>query len=319
MKKSFVMLGKPYEGQLVNGWYASEKLDGCRALWVPRTRGQKCTEVPFSNELNSHFWSTGLWSRDGKVIHAPGWWLDKLPNCSLDGELYLNKKSFQQTMSYTRKHIPVDTEWAYIKYMAFDVPVFMEAGPLDFKNKKTKILKSKIRLHDTLSSQPIFRFAYDGILSRMEQNDVLKVVKQTRIKDINVALEWLEEINLAGGEGVMLRNPDYPWTQCRTDNLLKLKPELEMIVTVCGYFHGEGKYYGMMGSLLVYFTNDQGTNKYFKVSGFTDAERYIPSIGEPFTKAQENDSLFPNGTKITISYRELSKDGIPKEARYKRT
>ena len=314
MKKTLVQLGKPYTDQTVNGWYASEKLDGIRALWVPKTRGVNSDTVLFSNDPSKE--STGLWSRDGKIIHAPEWWLNKLSEFPLDGELFLDRKSFQQTMSYVRKKFPLDDEWCHIKYMAFDLPVLMESGKLEFKNRKVFI--PNIRLNDRLNNQPIFRFAYEGFLSKIEHNDVLKVVKQTRVKDKNEVVEFMNEIQFLGGEGVMLRNPDTPWLQERTSNLLKVKPELELEVYVTGnYYYGDGKYYGMLGALEVCFL-DGDKEKVFKLSGFTDEEREVKTMGEPFTRSRVNDTVFKTGQKIKITYREMTKDGIPKEARYKR-
>ena len=58
----------------VFGWYVSEKFDGMRALWDGGiTRGHVASDVPWGTE--SHRLSTGLWSRYGKVISAPDWWL----------------------------------------------------------------------------------------------------------------------------------------------------------------------------------------------------------------------------------------------------
>ena len=39
--------------------------------------------------------SSGLWSRYGNPIVAPDWWLDQLPNCPLDGELWAGRGKFQ--------------------------------------------------------------------------------------------------------------------------------------------------------------------------------------------------------------------------------
>ena len=33
--RTFAMLAKTYEEQMVLGWMASEKYDGCKAMWLP--------------------------------------------------------------------------------------------------------------------------------------------------------------------------------------------------------------------------------------------------------------------------------------------
>ncbi len=54
----------------------SEKLDGVRAFWT----GEQ------------------LYSKYGKVIHAPKRFVECLPKMNLDGELYINKGLFYKTL-----------------------------------------------------------------------------------------------------------------------------------------------------------------------------------------------------------------------------
>lgn len=85
----------------VDGWLASEKLDGMRAYWN----------------------GTSLLSRNGNPIAAPDWFVAGLPrNQHFDGELFLGRGKFQKTMSVCRKQSPVDSEWRAIRFMVFDVP-----------------------------------------------------------------------------------------------------------------------------------------------------------------------------------------------------
>lgn len=302
MKREFTMLGKPYEDQHIYGWYASEKLDGVRALWLPHTK-----DVPWCDEI-----STGLFSRDGKVYHAPDWWINQLPNVPLDGELWFGRGGFQDTVSIVRKNVG-GAGWKDVKYMAFDMPVKMEEGTIHFKNQSVKV--PEMQLHPTIKKPMIFRVA-DVVLNRLQPNRNFEVVKQTRLYNKSFLPEMLEKVLAGGGEGIMLRDPDSVWTQGRVNTLLKVKPVLTMQVIVTGYYYGEGKYDGMMGALEVAIPD---TNRLFKLSGFTDEERYVPSNGYPKTRSTHNDCKFKNGSVIEISYRELTKDGIPKEARYSRT
>lgn len=301
MKKTFTMLGKNYNDERVFGWYASEKLDGVRALWYP-----DLIEAPWNDELG-----TGLWSRDGKVYHAPDWWLRKLPNVPLDGELWVDRKAFQTTTSIVRRH-EATMDWNKVKFMAFDMPVKIDPGIISFRNKDIRI-KELIQLNKKISKPMIFRTMLK-VLSRYPENEVFQIVKQERISSIEEAYEMLNKVVSKGGEGVMLRNPDSTWEQCRSGNLLKLKPVLEMEVEVTGYYYGDGKYDGMMGALEVALPN----GRLFKVSGFTDEERQVESNGYPFSRSVYDDCKFKVGSKINISYRELTNDGIPKEARYNR-
>jgi hypothetical protein len=158
------------------------------------------------------------------------------------------------------------------------------------------------------------------------------------------------------GEGLMLRAPHSIWTPERTNLLLKVKPANDMEVTVVGYTWGKetdleksltgnatNKLLGLMGS--VRCRMDSG--KEFDLHGFTDAERVMQYEGlidletkdeqarnrslresrayhigvlNPGQTIQQDieNPLFPRGSKITITYRELTNDGLPKEARYLR-
>jgi len=302
--KTFTMLAHVYEDQQVSGWLASEKLDGCRAMWIKN--------LPESLSNDPGVDPTGLWTRDGKVIHAPKWWLSHLPDLPLDGELWLDRQSFQSTMSTVRKKIPDVQKWKHIKFMAIDMPVKIEPGTIKMRN--AQLTSEGVQLHPTIVNQPVFKSVYNYLQKNTVENDIYRIVRQTPIKSIEHLNEMMRDVVENGGEGLMLRDPFSYWEQCRSHKLLKMKPFLYMDVEVMGYYYGDGKYYGKMGALEV----KSPTGKYFKLSGFTDDERRVPTLGLPFSRAAINDSQFPNGSIITIKYRELTKDGIPKEARFHR-
>ena len=90
----------------LTGWWMSEKLDGVRAWWD----GQR------------------FLSRQGNVYHAPDWFTANLPNVPLDGELWLDRKAFQRTVSIVRRHDKCDL-WRQISFVMFDAPCI--AGPFE--------------------------------------------------------------------------------------------------------------------------------------------------------------------------------------------
>lgn len=93
------MLADKYDPSLHTGpYYASEKLDGIRALAY---RGK-------------------LYTRSGNLIAAPQWFLDQIPEGTFDGELYTGRKSFNKTSSTVMKKTPVDKEWKEVQYRIFD-------------------------------------------------------------------------------------------------------------------------------------------------------------------------------------------------------
>ena len=99
---AFHSLAHPYKGtQDVAGWVVSEKLDGMRAILVNGT----------------------AYSRAGNVIRAPPQFFSGVPPAAiLDGELWLGRGKFQDTVSITKSHGAPMSEWSKVKFVCFDAP-----------------------------------------------------------------------------------------------------------------------------------------------------------------------------------------------------
>ncbi|MBE2898899.1 DNA ligase [Pasteurellaceae bacterium 20609_3] len=93
-----VMLLKRYQGQSLQGWVMSEKLDGVRGLWD----GQQ------------------LISRQGNAFSPPASFLHNFPPFAIDGELFSARGEFSQISSIVRSYH--DAPWARLKLHVFDVP-----------------------------------------------------------------------------------------------------------------------------------------------------------------------------------------------------
>lgn len=334
MKPEFLMLAKVYKNQDVRGWMCSEKIDGTRAFWDGGvTKGMPASEVPFANtvkdgRLKEQPISTGLWSRTGKVVHAPEWWTSQLPGWCLDGELWMGYGRFQELRSEVASQ---DGNWEDIKYMVFGAPnasVFDPRTVTVRGDYKYKIGESWERLELAALSGIC---GFDREIKRINylvENEVFNAVKQKKIPWINTKefIETnLEAVLAKGGEGLIFRNAIMPWEACRTKNLLKYKPYFDCEVKITGYTSGRltdkgSKHLGKIGALITEF---QG--KRLLVSGLTDVEREFSTFDER-THAEDNPGKemppgtsgkwFNTGQDITIRYRELSDDGLPKEARY---
>jgi DNA ligase 1 len=108
------------------GWWMSEKLDGVRAFWDGRQ----------------------FLSRLGNLYHAPDWFVAGLPDVPLDGELWLDRKAFQRTVSIVRRQDKGE-QWRGIRYLVFDAPAaggafedrvgFLTDGVRSWKNEFTSI------------------------------------------------------------------------------------------------------------------------------------------------------------------------------------
>ena len=120
-KREFLMLAHDCDKQertvRSQTWFKSEKLDGMRAFWDGGvTRGK----MP---QFTKGLVATGLWTRYGKIIYAPGSWLDTLPPIPLDGELCLGRNRFQELVSIVKQKIKPDpVKWATVQYKCFDIP-----------------------------------------------------------------------------------------------------------------------------------------------------------------------------------------------------
>jgi ATP-dependent DNA ligase len=130
-----------------------------------------------------------------------------------------------------------------------------------------------------------------------------------------------------GGEGIMLRDAKSIWTPKRVKTLLKFKPFTDDEGVITGFVSGRqtdkgSKLRGLIGAVILDYHG-----KRLELSGFTDEERRFdteesmahawnnPGVDMP---ANTQGKHFKVGDTIEFRYRELSDDGIPKEARYSR-
>lgn len=128
----------------------------------------------------------------------------------------------------------------------------------------------------------------------------LKVVKQFRLADEKSLQKQLNLTVKNGGEGLMLHLASAQYTTGRNPVLLKLKPLYDAEATVIGHTAGKGKYKDMLGALVVK-TADGIT---FKLgTGLSDVQRENPP---------------PIGSLVTYTYKDKTKNGKPKFARFLR-
>ena len=213
------MLAQLYSSQDVSGWWMSEKLDGVRAIWA-------------GNRFES---------RNGNTFAVPSWFTTGLPPIPLDGELYIGRHKFQQTVSTVRKKVPIDKEWNAIYYYVFDAPI---SGPFE----------TRLAFINTLTANRLIQLPY--IIC--QNQDHLGLVFQQLVS--------------LGAEGVMLRRPQSLYEHRRSSALLKYKAMNSDEAIVVAYQSGEGKYIDKVGALIC-----RWQNKIIKVgTGLSDAERQLP-------------------------------------------
>lgn len=351
MKPEFLMLGHTYKPakQGIAGWFVSEKLDGVRAFWDGGlSRGLPASEVPYANTIKDHRLitppiATGLWSRTGKVIYAPNWWLDQLLPIPLDGELWLGRGGFQKLTSIVSEHT-ASPDWQYVRYMAFDSPPFMRV----FQDRTVKVRdydfeirgglawymeRLDIRYSDLLIKSASTKWTFEMVhdwLCRQDFGGSARMIGQERLpfnhqEAIARIQEKLDDLLFEGGEGIILRKPTSFWEPHRSHYLLKHKPWKDDEAIITGFTSGRetdrgSKLLGMIGALIVDYKG-----KRLELSGLTHDERRFKQLYQGEFAATHSGEDMPSdfegahfkvGDKITFKYRELSDAGVPKEARF---
>lgn len=206
-------------------YLVSEKYDGVRAFWDGKI----------------------LRFRSGRAVHAPPWFIGKLPPRSLDGELWLARGRFEALSGIVRKTQPQDDEWRQIRYMIFELP--SASGTFAERTQRIKEIIAQA------------------------QWPQLVAVEQFRVSDRAALKRKLDEVVRRGGEGLMLHLAEAPYLTGRSDVLLKLKPLQDTEAVVVEHIPGRGKYQGMMGALRV----KTSEGKVFQIgTGFSDAVRKNP-------------------------------------------
>lgn len=356
-KREFLQLAHDYDPirHFVAGWLESEKLDGMRCFWDGGiTRGLWTDDVPWANvakDTKRHL-ATGLWSRYGKVIHAPKWWLNTLPYVPLDGELWIGFNKRQQLISIVKTHDPDPARWELVRFCIIDSPnldvVFANGVMNNTYYKKTfsdisQWIKKNKRTNKLVqfSSNANMVTKYRELCRDFGIHRVITPIKQTPLPlPCNEITEYLEKrllfVKGRGGEGLILRKEVTPWIAERTWDCLKIKAPKDAEAVVIGYVWGKetdkgSKLLGLMGSILVEWEGVQ-----FKMSGFREEERVMgydiddqpqdaeeikrygsQSEGLEVIEDYEN-KMFPRGSMITFTYHGLTDRGVPIEARYLR-
>ncbi len=365
LRREFLQLAKPYNSAKDNlaGWCVSEKLDGTRCFWDGGlSRGVPTEEVPWAGIIDPKTGTkkakikpiaTGLWSRYGNPIIAPDEFLNKLPCCPLDGELWAGRGNFQLSRSICGGDTPDPRFNEAIVYAVYGCPPLVSVFAtgeikntnmvcdLDFlaceqwiKRRLAAFGRTRRQAGDFVYLPGRVPFADEmQFLSVSLENTDLSVCymhQQTKLIDIphEAAAQveaYLQRVLDLGGEGVVVRNPAAPWIPKRHKDILKYKPFEDAEAVITGFTSGRetakgSKHLGRIGALITDFNG-----KRLELSGMTDAEREFAS-GEMVVFASANPGVdmpgyfqgrhFKKGQTVTFKFRELSDDGIPKDARY---
>lgn len=217
----------------INQYWLSEKLDGMRGYWN----------------------GAQLLTRQGNLIHSPNWFTQNWPDNVIDGELWIKRGHFQQTLSCVRKKHVDEACWKIVRFMMFDLPEH----------------------HGTFTE----RITAMQKLAKKVNSPFLSMVKQFKLATAEQLDQTLNKIVKNNGEGLMLHHGNTYYHVGRTANIMKLKKHQDAEAVVMAHIEGKGKYQGMLGALQV--KTVEGV--IFKIgSGFNDKERNEPpAIGSLIT------------------------------------
>jgi DNA polymerase/3'-5' exonuclease PolX len=310
--KLSVMLAKEFEmgmtikkdeskfNQPPEGWWASEKFDGYRALFRYEDDG--------SGPVGKFY------SRAGKPFNAPEWFLRSMPppnllgNKILDGELWAGRENFQ-LMGVVRKKKPVPEEWLSIQYQVYDIT----NGEGNFTTRLKDLIKivnftGKAWQINLKNGEVCIPGDFYGI------KPPLVFAKQLKINGKKMMKSFYDDIIENGGEGIMLKHPLSKYENGRSNYLLKYKPAFDREAIIIDYKLGEGKYTGLLGSFIckplinhdTYMSVDPDENHIFTLSGMDD------KIRNSFKETH------PEGTIITFECSGFTDKGVPRFGRYQR-
>lgn len=138
-----------------------------------------------------------MYSRNGNRIYFPKYFVENWPNSQFDGELWLERDSFQKLVSITKRQTPDEDAWRNVKYMVFDVPGLN----LPFEKRYQR---------------------FSNVIDEI-QNPHLIYVPHIVCNGMDHLLEELGKVEEKGGEGLMIRNPQSHYEGRRSKTLLKVK------------------------------------------------------------------------------------------------
>ena len=243
VKANGVLLAMVYKGDVdIDGWWASEKWDGYRAVWNGKS----------------------FVSRAGKNFDVPDWYCSIMPpGIALDGELWLGREKFEDCGLF-RKKKPTkpdeieqwENQWKQknVKYKVFDI-----LNNKDEFEERMKLLQKLVKERNKCAR------GISGIVS-----PPLEYTIQTKVST-EKALSMAKDIIKKKGEGIMLRKPKSLYEAKRSKTLYKIKETDDMEAIIVGYKPGKGKYSELLGAFRCSLVNN--SNITFNVSGMKDDVR----------------------------------------------
>lgn len=244
------------------------KLDGVRLLTVVDKEAGTVVQYTRNGKENDKF---------PHIRETFAMLMNDLPESMVfDGEI--TAKSFQELMTQVNR--TKNNDASSTKLALFDM--------VPLKDFQAGICKTKQKDRHTQLCD------YIGVFLKLASDGRIYVVPKLTVNldtpdGQRVFAEFNKETVEAGYEGIMVKDPEAPYQTKRTFAWLKIKPFIEVSLTIVGYEEGTGKNVGKLGAIIMEGTDD-GRQIWVKCGGgFSDKDRdeiwklrdhYMGFIGE---------------------------------------
>jgi DNA ligase-1 len=247
-----------------------KKITGVKLL-EPKLDGVRCITI-----VNVESRTVVQYTRNGKVLenfsHISDSLLEHIDDLGrsyvLDGEVV--SKSFQDLMKQV--HRKDDVKASDARLMLFDIIPLSEfvAGQSTLgQRRRTNLLKS---------FKPIFDKCGSIDVIEQEEVDLDGYVGELQFKAFN------QKAIAEGFEGIMIKDPNGKYECKRSVSWLKMKPFIEVSLTVTGVEEGTGKNEGRLGALIC--------------EGVDDGKRILVNVGSGFSDIQRDEYWMDKETMV---------------------
>lgn len=241
--------GANHEKKITGKKLLEPKLDGVRVITV----------------INAANKTAQMYSRNGKLLENFGHITSAIEanielferSMVLDGEMV--SSSFQELMKQVHRKSDVQSEDA--RLMLFDIlPLseFQTGVSTLGQRRRSNLLKSMTATFDKIGSI--------DVIPQTEVN-LDEYVGELQFKQYN------KDAIAAGFEGILIKDLDAKYECKRSHSWLKMKPFIEVSLTVVGIEEGTGRNEGKLGALICEGEDDGKQIRVNVGSGFTDADR----------------------------------------------
>jgi len=271
MARTNIMLCYPFEEKRFNKWgqtIIQPKLDGfrCRALIKQDRVDLLSSEENSFNFAVPHIAEKIYQYRD--TFHASGIF-------ELDGELYNHTMPFEKIFSICNRTVNKHEDAELMQFHIFD-----------------HVCENTPFINRLYSLYYILNDIRDPWLVPVDN------LRVTTIEDIE---RGLSIVTRNGYEGIIARNPDYPYQRKRSTGIMKWKPKKQDKYEIVDLLEEHDKHGNPKGTLGAFVVTD-GTNQFKVGTGFTEDQR----------KAYWEMKDMAMGRSCIIQYQHITEKGVPR-------